>query len=116
VRCALAAACPHEGVDGTRRHAQILVRLGDKIKFRVLDSLSPRRYKLLFWVLGLLLFYTVTGFLILPPIIRAVAVKQLSKQLDREVSFQKVKLNPFALSANRANESIAAGRHPGHRQ
>jgi hypothetical protein len=116
VRCALAAACPHEGVDDTRHHAQIPTIVGDKIKFRVLDSLSPRWYKLLFWVLGLLLFYTVTGFLILPPIIRAVAVKQLSKQLDREVSFQKVKLNPFALSANRANESIAAGRHPGHRQ
>ena len=90
--------CPHEGVDGAVRHAQILVCLGDKIKFRVSDSLSPRRCKLLFWVLGLLLFYTVTGFLILPPIIRAVAVKQLSKQLDREVSIAKVKLNPFAFS------------------
>ena len=89
---------PHEGVDGARRHAHIFIRLGDKIKFRALDSLSPRRRKLLFWALGLLLFYTVTGFLILPPIIRAVAVKQLSKQLDREVSIQKVKLNPFALS------------------
>jgi hypothetical protein len=72
--------------------------LGDKIKFRVWDSLSPPRRKLLFWVVGLLLFYTVTGFLILPPIIRVVAVKQLSKQLDREVSIAKVKLNPFALS------------------
>jgi hypothetical protein len=93
-----AAVCQHEGVDGAVWQAQILVRLGDKIKFRVLDSLSPRRRKLLFWVVGLLLFYTVAGFLILPPIIRAVAVKQLSKQLDREVSIQKVKLNPFALS------------------
>ncbi len=63
-----------------------------------MDSLSPRRRKLLFWAVGLLLFYAVTGFLILPPIIRAVAVKQLSKQLDREVSIQKVKLNPFAFS------------------
>ena len=72
--------------------------MGDKIKIRVLDSLSPRRRKLLFWVAGLLLFYTATGFLILPPIIRAVAVKQLSKQLDREVSIQKVKLNPFVFS------------------
>jgi hypothetical protein len=89
---------PNEGVDGAVRHAQILGRLGDKIKFRVWDSLSSRRRKLLFWVLGLLLFYMVAGFLILPPIIRAVAVKQLSQQLDREVSIQKVKLNPFALS------------------
>jgi hypothetical protein len=68
------------------------------MKFHALDFLSPRRRKLLFWALGLLLFYTVAGFLILPPIIRAVAVKQLSKQLDREVSIQKVKLNPFAFS------------------
>ncbi|MGD0744035.1 MAG: DUF748 domain-containing protein [Verrucomicrobiota bacterium] len=60
--------------------------------------LLPRRRKLLFWVVGLLLLYALIGFLILPPIIRSVAVKQLSKQLDREVSIQKVKLNPFALS------------------
>jgi hypothetical protein len=80
------------------RHAQILVCLGDKIKIRAWDSLSPRRRKLLFWALGLLLFYAVTGFLILPPIIRAVAVKQLSQKFDRQVSIQKVKLNPFAFS------------------
>lgn len=68
------------------------------MRFRALDSLSPRRRKLLFWAVGLLLFYAILGFLILPPIIRVVAVKQLSKQLDREVSIQKVKLNPFVLS------------------
>ena len=48
--------------------------------------------------MGLLLFYTVTGFFILPPIIRSVAAKQLSQQLDREVSIRQVKLNPFAFS------------------
>ncbi|MGP8055354.1 MAG: DUF748 domain-containing protein [Limisphaerales bacterium] len=72
--------------------------LGNKIKIQVWDSLSPRRRKLLLWALGLLLFYATTGFLILPPIIRAVAVKQLSQQLDREVSIQKVKLKPFVFS------------------
>jgi hypothetical protein len=50
------------------------------------------------WIFWLLFAYAIIGFLILPPIIRAVAVKQLSKQLDREVSIQKVKLNPFAFS------------------
>jgi hypothetical protein len=64
-----------------------------------LKSLSPRRRKLVLWILGLFLFYTVVGFLILPPIIRSVAVKQLSQQLGREVTIEKVKLNPFALSA-----------------
>src|SRR5271170_6065446 len=62
-------------------------------------SLSSRQRKLVVWSLALLVAYTVTGFLILPPIIRSVAAKQLTKQLDREVSIQKVKLNPFVLSA-----------------
>jgi hypothetical protein len=72
--------------------------VGDKIKFRVWDFLSPRRRKLALWMFWLLFAYAVIGFLILPPIIRAVAVKQLSKLLDREVSIAKVKLNPFAFS------------------
>ncbi len=61
--------------------------------------LTPRERKFLFWICGLLLFYTVVGFFILPPIVRRVAVKQISRQLDREVSIEKVKINPFALSA-----------------
>ncbi len=72
--------------------------MGDKIKFRIWDSRPPRRRKLALWAFWLLFAYGVIGFLILPPIIRAVAVKQLSQQLDREVSIQKVKLNPFAFS------------------
>ncbi|HXR48527.1 MAG TPA: DUF748 domain-containing protein [Candidatus Limnocylindrales bacterium] len=62
------------------------------------SSIPPRRRKLVVWILGLLLFYAILGFLILPPIVRAVAVKQLSRQLDREVSIQKIKINPFVLS------------------
>ena len=72
--------------------------MGDKIKFRAWDSLPPRRRKLALWIFWLLFAYAIIGFFILPPIIRAVAVKQLSQQLDREVSLQKVKLNPFAFS------------------
>ena len=59
---------------------------------------SPKRRRLLRWAAGLFVFYTVFGFLILPPIIRSLAVKQLSRQLDREVSIEKIRLNPFALS------------------
>ena len=61
-------------------------------------SLSARKRKCLIWALALLLAYTVIGFLILPPIIRSVAAKQISQQIDRDVTIQKVKLNPFALS------------------
>jgi hypothetical protein len=59
-----------------------------------------KRRKILRWIAGLLLFYTVFGFLILPPIVRSVAVKQLAKQLDREVSIEKIKINPYALSTS----------------
>ena len=62
------------------------------------NLLTPRKRKLVLWPSGLLLFYTVAGFLVLPPIVRLVAVKQISRQLDREVSIDKVKINPFALS------------------
>ncbi|HKW28683.1 MAG TPA: DUF748 domain-containing protein [Verrucomicrobiae bacterium] len=68
------------------------------MKAPIWNSLSPRRRKFAFWILGLLLFYTVAGFLILPPIVRVIAVKQLSRQLDRQVSIEKIKINPFALS------------------
>jgi len=65
----------------------------------LLRSLSPKWRKVVRWVAGLLLGYAILGFFILPPIVRAVAVKQLSRQFDREVSIRKVRLNPFVLSA-----------------
>jgi hypothetical protein len=54
--------------------------------------------KLLFWAIGLFLLYTIVGFFVLPPIIRSVAVKQLTQRLGREVTIQQVKLNPFTFS------------------
>ncbi|HEV2319966.1 MAG TPA: DUF748 domain-containing protein, partial [Verrucomicrobiae bacterium] len=61
-------------------------------------TLASWKRKLILWVLGLLLFYSIAGFFILPPIIRAVAVKELSRDLDRKVTIQKVRVNPFAPS------------------
>jgi len=66
----------------------------------LLKALSPRRRKFVIWTVGLLLFYSAAGFLILPPVIRAVAVKRLGKELDRKVTIQKIKLNPYVLSAS----------------
>jgi hypothetical protein len=59
-------------------------------------SKRVRRY--FWWGAGLLAFYTVFGFLILPLIVRAVAVKQLTKQFERQASIRQVRLNPFVLS------------------
>jgi hypothetical protein len=63
------------------------------------QSLSPGGRKVLLWGASVWLFYTVFGFLILPLLVRAVARKQLSTQLDRSVTIQKVRLNPFTFSA-----------------
>lgn len=68
------------------------------MKIPVWNSLSARRRRWVGWLLGLFLGYTIFGFLILPLIVRAVAVNKLHAQLDREVSIAKVKINPFALS------------------
>jgi len=69
------------------------------MKFPMLDLLPPRQRRLVLWGAGLLVFYTVFGFLILPLIVRSVAAKQLAKELGREVSIEKVKINPYAMSA-----------------
>ena len=62
------------------------------------DLLAPRERKIALWIFGLVLFYAIIGFFILPPIVRRVAVKQISQQLDREVTIASVKINPFTLS------------------
>lgn len=55
--------------------------------------------RLFWWVVGILLFYTIVGFFVVPPLVRSVAQKRLSQQLGREVTIQQVKVNPFAFSA-----------------
>lgn len=52
------------------------------------------------WAIGLFLAYTIFGFLILPLIVKAVAVRKLSSELHREVSIDKLRMNPFVLSAS----------------
>ncbi|HEY5914404.1 MAG TPA: DUF748 domain-containing protein, partial [Verrucomicrobiae bacterium] len=64
-----------------------------------LDSISPRRRKLAVWTVAVFLLYTVSGFFLLPPIVRVIAAKQLSKQLDRRVTIHKVRLNPYTFGA-----------------
>ncbi|HXE43297.1 MAG TPA: hypothetical protein VN516_09760, partial [Candidatus Baltobacteraceae bacterium] len=68
------------------------------MKWNLWKKISPRWRKVALWVAGLFLFYTVFGFLILPLIVRSVATKQIAKQLDRAVSIQSVRINPFNFS------------------
>jgi len=45
-----------------------------------------------------LVLFTVTGFLVLPPVIKHVAESQLRQQLGRRASIGAIHVNPFALS------------------
>ena len=69
------------------------------MKLSVLNSLPPRCKKLAVWTAAVVLLYTVLGFLLLPLIERMLAVNQLSKLLDRPVTIQNVRINPFTFSA-----------------
>jgi len=69
------------------------------VKWSLLISILSRRKKLALWTAAGFLAFTVFGFLLLPPIVRVILVKQLSKRLDRPVAIQQVRLNPCNLSA-----------------
>jgi hypothetical protein len=68
------------------------------MKMKYWRKLTARERKVVLWILGVFLFYTIVGFLILPPIIRAVTVKELSEDLDRKVTIQSVRVNPYVPS------------------
>ncbi len=49
--------------------------------------------------LVLFVLFSVTGFFILPPYVKKMAVAKLSEQLGRKVSIEAVSLNPYSLEA-----------------
>src|SRR5262245_35316996 len=63
-----------------------------------LEGLAPRRRKQVRWIAGVLLFYTVFGFIVLPLIVRPIATHRLARELNRNVSIDSVRINPYALS------------------
>jgi uncharacterized protein involved in outer membrane biogenesis len=51
--------------------------------------------------IGLIIFFavfTIFGFFILPPILKSILTQKLSENLHREVTIEKIKFNPYALS------------------
>src|SRR4051812_11867136 len=61
------------------------------------------------WLIGAAAFFvlfTVSGFFILPPIVKAQTEKRLSALLGRTVTLERVRLNPYALSLTLENFNI----------
>ncbi len=62
------------------------------------EKIRPRGKKILVGLLIFFVVFTLAGFFALPPILKSVLTKELSKALVREVTIDRVKINPYALS------------------
>jgi hypothetical protein len=67
---------------------------------------NSRNRRRLLIVAALLALFSITGFLIAPPILKTQLEKRLSAELDRRVTVEKVRLNPFALSLTLENFAV----------
>ena len=61
---------------------------------------TPRVRKLALWALAAVALYAVIGFLVAPPIARSQLERVLAEQLGRQVAIERVRINPFTLSAS----------------
>ena len=61
---------------------------------------KPRLRKILTGAVIFLVLFTITGFFVVPAILKSVLTTKLSERLHRQVTIQKIKVNPFVLSAD----------------
>jgi uncharacterized protein involved in outer membrane biogenesis len=61
---------------------------------------SPRARKLALWAAGAVALYALIGFLVAPPIARGQLERALGERLGRQVAIERMRINPFALSAS----------------
>ena len=69
---------------------------------------SPRSQRIGKWLAGIFVVFGVLGFFAAPPLVKSVLQKQLSEQLHRDVSIEKIDINPYGLSARIGGFSIKA--------
>jgi hypothetical protein len=62
---------------------------------------SPRRFR--FWAVIAVLFYTLGGFFLAPLLVSKLAIDGVRDSMDRELAIEKVRINPFVLSADLEN-------------
>ncbi|WP_265942984.1 DUF748 domain-containing protein [Dechloromonas sp. A34] len=60
---------------------------------------STRSRKIGKWLGGFLLVFGLLGYFAAPPLLKSILLKQLGQELHREVSIEKIDINPYALSA-----------------
>jgi len=62
-------------------------------------ALRRRLRRAALWAAGVFALLVLAGFFIVPPVAKSLIVKQAGQVLGREVSIEKLAVNPFALSA-----------------
>jgi hypothetical protein len=61
-------------------------------------SIRPRSRRIALWLIGIVAFVAIAGFVAAPPIVRWQAEKILTRELGRVTTIEKVAINPFAPS------------------
>ncbi|HRH13331.1 MAG TPA: DUF748 domain-containing protein [Azonexus sp.] len=69
---------------------------------------GPRGRRFGLWLAGLILGFGVVGYLAGPPLMKWLLVRQLSTELHRQVSIERIDINPYALSAQVTGVSVRA--------
>ena len=67
---------------------------------------SPRSKRIGLWLAGIVVVFGLFGFFAVPPLAKSFLLKELSAQLHREVTIERIDVNPFALSASVTGVSI----------
>ena len=88
-------------VERGANHSVALLRLSAALKSR--RSLNVGK-----WLLIFLLVFGAFGYFAAPPLVKSILLKQLSQQLHREVSIERIAIYPYALSARVNGLSIKA--------
>ncbi len=69
-----------------------------KINIRTRYNSLSRLKKSCLWATLILIIYTVSGFFILPAVVKMVLEKKLSETLHRQAAIQKLQVNPYTLT------------------
>jgi uncharacterized protein involved in outer membrane biogenesis len=62
------------------------------------NKIKSRWKKILYGLIILFAVFTLVGFFVLPPILKSILTKKLSENLHRQVTIDRIKINPYTLS------------------